>query len=342
MTIINDIDSGFDHSRGDLSQVLDLMPEAVMMIDRDLMVRYVNGGFTLLSGVPREKALGRKCHEVFPGDLCLTPGCPMNRIGEGMEQLRYECDKHCSCGRSSPGIVTVGAYRSVEGKLAGIIEIISDMTPLYESRERFRKTMGSLIQAMSLTIEKRYPYTAGHQRRVTKLCRAIAEELGFSWERTQGLRMAAAIHDLGKILVPAAILNKAGVMTAPEMAIIRAHPQTAYEILMDIEFPWPLAQTIYQHHERMDGSGYPRALKGDEILVEARILAVADAVDAITCHRPYRPALGLGAALSELQIQRGKQFDAAVVDACTHVLSTGRVALESAEDKTDLSNHFFD
>ncbi|MDZ7580826.1 MAG: HD domain-containing phosphohydrolase [Deltaproteobacteria bacterium] len=319
----------------DFRQVLASMPDAVMVIDNDFNVLLVNDAFTMLSGVEPSRAVGKKCYDVFPGNLCRTPGCPMHRIRNGVESLRYEGDKHCVCGRSAPGIVTARVYRSPEGAPAGMIEIVSDMTPLYESRERFRKAMGGVIQAMSLTIEKRYPYTAGHQRRVTKLCRAIAEEMGFSWERTQGLRMAAAIHDLGKILVPAAILNKTGEISEPEMAIIRTHPQTAYDILKDIDFPWPLAQTIYQHHERLDGSGYPQGLKGDAILLEARILAVADVVDAITCFRPYRQAVGLEAALAELKAQRGQLFDAAVVDACVRILSTGGVDLGLSEHKPE-------
>ena len=317
----------------DLAQVLEAIPDAVMVIDTDFTVRFVNSSFTVLTGVPHAQAIGNKCHLVFTGDICRTPACPMNRMREGVEKLRYEADKHCAGGRRAPGILTAKAYRTADGSLAGIIEIASDMTPLFESRERFRKAMGGVIQAMSMTIEKRDPYTAGHQRRVTKLCRAIAEEMGYSWEHTQELRMAAAIHDLGKILVPAAILNKAGTMTEHEMAIIRAHPQTAYEILKDIDFPFPLAQAIYQHHERMDGSGYPRGLKGGAILPEARILAVADVTDAITCFRPYRQGAGLEAAMAELKDQRGKRFDATIVNACLHVLATGRVKLCSPEHR---------
>lgn len=307
----------------DLMQVLENLPDALMVIDVDFTVLMVNAAFTRLSCVERSNAIGKKCYDVFPGKFCQTPACPMNRIKDGVEKLRYEADKdsYCYSSISAPGIITAAAYRSPDGALAGMIEIISDMTPLWESREKFRRAMGGVIQAMSLTIEKRYPYTAGHQRRVTKLCRAIAEEMGFSWERTQGLRMAAAIHDLGKILVPAAILNKSGELSEHEMAIIRDHPKAAYDILKDIDFPWPLAETIYQHHERMDGSGYPRGLKGEQILLEARILAVADVVDAVTYFRPYRQSIGLEAALDELKSQRGKQFDAAVVDACIQVLS---------------------
>jgi HD-GYP domain-containing protein (c-di-GMP phosphodiesterase class II) len=176
--------------------------------------------------------------------------------------------------------------------------------------------MGAIIHAISTTIEKRDPYTAGHQRRVTKLCRAIATHMDFDWERIQGLRMAAAIHDLGKINVPSAILNKPGPISEHELAIIQMHPHTAYEILKDIQFPWPLAETIYQHHERLDGSGYPRQLNGESILLEARILAVADVVESITSFRPYRPELGMEAALAEIESNKGVLYDFSVVEIC--------------------------
>ena len=192
---------------------------------------------------------------------------------------------------------------------------------LQQSSDRLRKTMGGIIQAMSLTIEKRDPYTAGHQRRVTKLCRAIATTMGFSWERIQGFRMAAVIHDLGKIQVPAAILSKPGQLTENEFGIIKTHPQVGFDILKGIEFAWPIAQIVYQHHERMDGSGYPRGLCGEEILPEARILAVADVVEAMSSHRPYRPALGLKKAIAEIRSQKGVLYDTDVVEACLKVLA---------------------
>jgi HD-GYP domain-containing protein (c-di-GMP phosphodiesterase class II) len=192
---------------------------------------------------------------------------------------------------------------------------------LRKNSDRLRKNMGGIIQAMSLTIEKRDPYTAGHQRRVTKLCRAIATEMRFSWERIQGFRMAAVIHDLGKIQVPAAILSKPGKLTENEFGIIKTHPQVGFDILKGIEFSWPIAQIIHQHHERMDGSGYPRGLCGDDILMEARILAVADVVEAMSSHRPYRPALGLKKAIAEIRLQKGVLYDAEVVEACLKVLA---------------------
>lgn len=315
----------------DIMQVLDAMPDAVAVIDLDFNVHRVNSTFEILSGVSKEMAIGKKCYDVFPGDVCRTSKCPMNRIVRGEDQIRYEGDKHYSKKRSSPGIITASPYRNNDGTLGGIIEVVCAMGPLYESRERFRKAMGGVIQAMSLTIEKRDSYTACHQRRVTKLCRTIAHEFGFSWERTQGLRMAAAIHDLGKILVPAAILNKSGNLSEHEMAIIRSHPQTAFDILKDIDFPWPIAETIHQHHERMNGSGYPQGLKGEQILLEARIIAVADVFDAITRFRSYRPAVGFELAMSELKKNRGILYDPDVVDACERVIASGKVDLEINE-----------
>jgi HD-GYP domain-containing protein (c-di-GMP phosphodiesterase class II) len=187
---------------------------------------------------------------------------------------------------------------------------------LQQSSDHLRKTMGGIIQAMSLTIEKRDPYTAGHQRRVTRLCRAIAAKMGFSWERIQGFRMAAAIHDLGKIRVPAEILSKPGQLTENEFGIIKTHPQIGYDILKGIKFSWPIAQIVYQHHERLDGSGYPRGIAGEDILPEARILAVADVVEAMSSHRPYRASLGRECAIDEIRRQSGILYDAAAVHAC--------------------------
>jgi len=187
---------------------------------------------------------------------------------------------------------------------------------LQHSFDRMRKTMGGIIQAMSLTIEQRDPYTAGHQRQVAKLSRAIAREMGFSWEQIQGIRMAAAIHDLGKIHVPAEILSNPGMLTENEMGIIRTHPQVGYDILKKIEFSWPIARTVYQHHERMDGSGYPRGLSGEDILMEARILSVADVVEAMSSLRPYRMPPGIEAALKEISQNKGILYDPGVVEAC--------------------------
>lgn len=190
-----------------------------------------------------------------------------------------------------------------------------------ESQERLRRTIGGIIQAMAMTIEMRDPYTAGHQKRVTKLAVAIGREMDLSHDRLKGLEMAGIIHDLGKISIPAEILSKPGRISEAAHDLIKAHPQVGYEILIPIEFPWPLAEIVYQHQERMDGSGYPRGLPGEDILLEARILAVADVVEAVASHRPYRPALGLERALREIVENKGRFYDRQAVDACMKVFT---------------------
>jgi len=179
-----------------------------------------------------------------------------------------------------------------------------------------RDSLEETVRAIALTVEMRDPYTAGHQRRVADLATAIATQLGLPAEQVHGIHLAGVVHDLGKINIPAEILSKPGKITDLEFSLIKIHPQAGYDILKDINFPWPIAQMVLQHHERLDGSGYPQGLKGDAILLEARILSVADVVEAMSSHRPYRPGLGIEVALTEITKQRGSHFDPVVVDAC--------------------------
>jgi HD-GYP domain-containing protein (c-di-GMP phosphodiesterase class II) len=168
---------------------------------------------------------------------------------------------------------------------------------------------------MVSAVEMRDPYTAGHQLRSADIACAIATEMGLPQEKIDGIRMAGSIHDIGKLSIPAEILSKPTKLTNIEFSLIKEHSLSGYEMLKNVESPWPLAQIIYQHHERMDGSGYPRNLKGDEILMEARIMAVADVVESMASHRPYRSALGIGAALEEIEKNRGTLYDNAIADA---------------------------
>ena len=311
----------------DWSNLLANFPDGLLVTDATFVIQFANKAFADITGKVAEEMIGFKCHDIFPGRLCHISACPLKRAQSSSEPFLVNGGSHCKIHNQAPWTITVTPQYDQDGRFTGMLEKASDAVILHRfkselsaSHGRMRKTMGAIIQAMSMTIEKRDPYTAGHQRRTTKLCRAIATELGFSWECIQGLRMAAAIHDLGKIHVPAAILNKPGAMSEHEMAIIRMHPVTAYDILKGIQFPWPLAEIIYQHHERMDGSGYPRQLKGDQILMEARILAVADVVESMISFRPYRPALGLDEAIAELRAHRDTHFDPQVVDACITLL----------------------
>jgi PAS domain S-box-containing protein len=187
---------------------------------------------------------------------------------------------------------------------------------LHQTLDRLKKAVGTTIQVLGTASEARDPYTAGHQKRVADLARTIATEMDLSTNTIEGIRMAGSIHDIGKLSIPAEILSKPTKLTDLEFSLIKEHPRSGYEMLKDVESPWPLAEIVYQHHERMNGSGYPRNLKGDDILIEARIMAVADVVEAMASHRPYRPGLGIEAALEEIEKNKGILYDNDVVDVC--------------------------
>jgi response regulator RpfG family c-di-GMP phosphodiesterase len=200
---------------------------------------------------------------------------------------------------------------------------------LRESLEVLENTMTRTVEAMARTLEIRDPYTAGHQYRVALISRAIGEEMGLPSDQILGLYMAALVHDIGKISVPSEFLTKPGRLSKPEMDMIRCHPEDGYDILKDIPFPWPVARFVMQHQERMDGSGYPLGLSGEEITIEARILAVADVVEAMASNRPYRAALGLPVALAEIAKNSGKFYDPEVASACLKLFAEGRFTLPS-------------
>jgi PAS domain S-box-containing protein len=218
--------------------------------------------------------------------------------------------------------VTVGAETILQG-------IIRDITRRKQAEEELERTLDNLQTAISATIrviaqvvERRDPYTAGHQRRTANLACAIAEEMHLPTDMIEGIRMAGVIHDIGKVSVPAEILSKPGRLSVKEFELIKEHPQVGYDILKDVIFPWPIATIILQHHEKLDGSGYPQGLTKDEICVEARILTVADVVEAIASYRPYRPGLGVGVALEEISTNRSILYDPDVVDACLIVFQS--------------------
>ena len=192
-----------------------------------------------------------------------------------------------------------------------------------QSIRQGRKALEGSIRTIASLVEARDPYTAGHQRRVADLARAVATEMGLSTDQIEGIKVAGSIHDIGKISVPAEILSKSMELTAIEFKLIKTHVRSGYDILKDMEFPWPVARIILEHHERMNGSGYPNGLNDGQILLESRIVAVADVVDAIASHRPYRPALGIEAALEEIKDKKGIIYDHRTVDACIKVFKEG-------------------
>jgi HD-GYP domain-containing protein (c-di-GMP phosphodiesterase class II) len=234
-----------------------------------------------------------------------------------------ELEEYCKDGSTIWVEIAASFLRDNNFKPARILTVTRDITErkqaeerLKETLDRLRKAMETTIQVMISAVESRDAYTAGHQLRSTNLACAIATEMGLAQEKIDGIRMAGSIHDIGKLSIPAEILSKPTKLTEIEFSLIKEHSRIGYEILKDVESPWPLAQIVNQHHERMNGSGYPRSLKGDEILVESQILAVADVVEAMASHRPYRPALGIVAALKEIENNKGILYDTAVADAC--------------------------
>jgi PAS domain S-box-containing protein len=205
---------------------------------------------------------------------------------------------------------------AILGTAVDISELMSTQEALKQSIAKLKRILGEIVGTLSSIIESRDPYTAGHQHRVSKLASAIATEMNLGGERSVGIGIASLIHDIGKVSVPAEILSKPGKLSDAEFSMIKIHPVVGHDALEMIEFPWPIAQIILQHHERLDGSGYPAGLKSEEILLEAKILAVADVVEAISTHRPYRPALGIDKALEEIEKNKGILYDSSIVEAC--------------------------
>jgi HD-GYP domain-containing protein (c-di-GMP phosphodiesterase class II) len=221
--------------------------------------------------------------------------------------------------------------KAVTDVMAGIIERKQAEKQLQDTLESLRKAVGTIFQVMASAVEARDPYTAGHQIRSANLARAIATEMGLSQEKIEGIRIAGSIHDIGKLSIPVEILSKPTKLSELEFSLIKEHARRGYEMLKNVESPWPLAEIVYQHHERMDGSGYPRNLKGEEILIEARILTVADVVESMASHRPYRPGLGIDAALNEIAKNRGIFYDDAVADACLRLFQEKGFQLEGID-----------
>lgn len=211
-----------------------------------------------------------------------------------------------------PDLLVEAIYRAVEVRY--------QQQELDRANRRVRDTLEQTVMAMARAIELRDPYTDGHQKRVALLAAAIAEDLGLPPERVDGIRLGALIHDVGKIQVPTEILSKPGTLRDVERNIVRLHAKAGEELLGDIDFPWPITQMVLHHHERLDGSGYPDGLKGEQLTLETKIIAVADVAEAMSSHRPYRPALGIKAAIEELRQGSGRLYDSAVVESCIRVL----------------------
>ncbi|MDH4067409.1 MAG: PAS domain S-box protein [Dehalococcoidia bacterium] len=305
--------------------------DAVWTVDMNMRLTYISPSITPLLGYSVQEAMAKPMREIF------APTSFKPAMGLLKEELRVESKKQKGVARSRmldlelthkngslvPVEVKYTVLRDTQGRPVEVLAIARDINERKQALEepehstgRLIRAMEHAIQAMTVIAEMRDPHTAGHQQRTTQLACAIAEQMGLSKEQIIGLRLAGLIHDIGKVRVPAEILTNPGGLSEPEFMMIRAHPVLGYEILKAMDFPWPVAQIVLQHHERMNGSGYPSGLSGEDIIVEARILGVADVVEAMASHRPYRAAPGINKALAEISQNKGVLYDSQVVDAC--------------------------
>jgi PAS domain S-box-containing protein len=309
----------------------DNVDDVIFVLDMNLHYTYVSPSVKIFGGYEPAELLNLQASET------MTPSSwelAMRTLSEVMEleksghreinkpqMLQLEMRK--KYGGTVWTEMKASFVRDENQRPVSIIGVARDITErkraeakLQQTLESLRKAVGATIRVMVSAVEMRDPYTAGHQLRVADLARTIAMEMGFSLEKIEGIRMAGSIHDIGKLSIPAEILVKPTKLTNIEFSLIKEHSKSGYKMLKDVESPWPLAEIVYQHHERMNGTGYPRNLKGEDILIEARIMAVADVVEAMASHRPYRPSLGIEAALEEIEKNKGNLYDDTVADTC--------------------------
>jgi PAS domain S-box-containing protein len=305
--------------------LVESIADTVFTADADGRLTYVSPQVQAMLGITPDELIGRHAsHLLADADVKkLTRGLGDDESTAPLSSVVTV--SHADGSRRDIRIMAVSA--KVAGEYAGVIGTATDVTEVVRAERRSRRTLERLrlsvdaaVRALSRVVEMRDPYTAGHQERVTRLALAIGADMGLVPRKMTSLRIAAAIHDLGKIAVPGEILTKPGSLEEAEWLLLRQHPDTAFGILSEMHFPGPVAHIIRDHHERLDGSGYPRGLEASQIKLESRILAVADVVEAMSAHRPYRPALGIDAAIAETEAGRGTRYDVGAVDTCVRLL----------------------
>jgi len=319
-----------------LGDVFRSIQDGLSVLDKDYTILQVNATMEwwYAHALP---LVGKKCYEAYHGLTKPCEVCPTEHTLQTGESA-YEVVPKCGPGGETTGwldLFTFPLIDAVSGTMTGVIEYIRDITDrrqaeeeLKVSFEKLKRMSETAIQAMAMIVEMKDPYTAGHQRNVAALACAIALEMGLSKPQVDSLRVAALIHDVGKIYIPSEILTRPGPLSEVEHRMIKTHPQLSYDILRTIEFPWPVAEIVWQHHEKLNGSGYPQGLREDQIKLEAKILSVADTVESLALHRPYRPGKGIDLALEEIARQRGELYDQGVVDACLRLFAEKRFAFE--------------
>jgi len=309
--------------------------DILIQIDLQGNIIYMSKNSELKTGYSREDVQGKNIKDLLTPDSYEKAFQRIKKwIGGAKDLPPYEIKVKGKDGRIIPFEIATSPIIE-DGRIKAIQVIARDITErkqaerkLQKSFEKTNKILKGIINALVSIVEIKDPYTAGHQKRVAKLACAIAEKMHLPEERINALQLAATIHDIGKVNIPFEILSKSGRLNEMELAIIREHSLFGYKILKEIDFPWPIAKIILQHHERMNGSGYPQGLSGKDIMLEARILAVADVVEAMLSHRPYRPALSLDKALEEILKNKGILYDPDAVDACVKLLTRKRFRFE--------------
>ncbi len=298
--------------------------DAVMIWTSEGKILGVNQATLEIFGCNIEDMIGSDIAEIYQDQGDLAPF--QERLEQEGAVRGHELQLKKKNGTVLDCLLTATVRKAKDGTILGYQGIVRDVTELKRSEkelkhtlETLRKSMGGVTQAMSTVVESRDPYTAGHQKRVAALARTIAQEMGLSPDQIDAVRLAGTLHDIGKIAIPGEILTSPGRLTEKAFELIKDHPKTGYDILQGIEFPWPVAEIVLQHHEHLDGSGYPKGLSGSAIMLEARIITVADVVEAMASHRPYRPAMGTEKALEEILRLRGVVYDPTAVDACVRL-----------------------
>lgn len=303
-------------------------PVGVALTDREFRLLRINPYLTRFCELPPEAQLGKTVAEVVPQLWSqIRDAYERARAGETVPDIEVTTEDPDNPGRST---YWLASYYPVEmgGEIIGVGNVVFDITLRKTAELALAKNLDALVQTIARTVEFRDPYTAGHQQRVADLAAAAATEMGLDPFEVEGIRTAASIHDIGKISIPAEILSKPSKLLAAEMELIRQHSETGYAIVQGIDFPWPVAEMIRQHHERQDGSGYPRGIAGDEILLGSRIIAVADVIEAMVSHRPYRPGYSLEEVLTFVTDQAAMSLDPDAVGACVRLLRSGALRLQ--------------
>jgi len=310
---LNESTANIERAKNEWEHTFDAVTDPIFSHDEGFHIIRANRAYAEHAGMSIQETIGKPYWQVFPRREGPLPGCLHAR---GKEKAEAEEEV-----RTEDGKVFLSRSYAMGGDKGEILAVhfMEDITERIQLAGKLRDSLEGTIQAIASAEEVRDPYTAGHQERVAEIACAIGNEMGLQKDQIEGIRMGGKIHDIGKIHLPSEILSKPTRLSEIEYSLVQSHSQVGYDILKDIDFPWPVADIAYQHHERMDGSGYPQGLKGEGICLEARIVAVADVVEAMANHRPYRPGLGVDKALAEIERGRGSIYDADVADACLHM-----------------------